>query len=405
MKNRWLALSIIFVSFLPFTLNWFNIIPTFGSLIAELHITVAQLGTIVGVFIAGYGLAHIPGGMLAEAFGVRFAMLFGIAVETIGTALSSQAHSFEALLAARFICGIGGSVYIGSAIGLTTAWFREHELVTANGLVTGVAFTVGAALGLYAWAPVVLAFGWRNALLMGAAVGALTFVAMLFLYPQPVDGRALDVGRSHLDRAALKRVFGNRNLWILGLSFLGGYGSYFTAAELLPAYAQQHLGLTQAHAGTIGVTVLISGIPGAFLGGWLADKVFGVIPTIIGACVIESIALAMIPYVGASALLVAGAVIGASVILGFVAWVATPGLYRESIHLADIPTACGLMLTIVGIGGVLVPTLYGKIAVAWGYPDAWAFTAIISFVSIFCCFLVRRPSSQAAEFTALKAAG
>src|SRR5471032_905201 len=132
MKNRCLALAIIFVSFLQFTLNWFNIVPTFGSLVSEMHLTLAQLGVAIGMFIAGYGLAHIPGGMLAEAFGMRFAMLFGIAVETLGTAISAAAHHYDVLLIGRFICGVGGSVYIGSAIGLTTAWFRDHELATAN---------------------------------------------------------------------------------------------------------------------------------------------------------------------------------------------------------------------------------------------------------------------------------
>jgi predicted MFS family arabinose efflux permease len=403
-NNRWLALTIIFLSFLPFTLNWFNIVPTFGHLVDALHLTLPQLGTLIGVFIAGYGLAHIPGGMLAEAFGVRFAMLFGIAVETLGEVLSSQVDSFTVLLAARFICGVGGSVYIGSAIGLTTAWFRDHELVMANGLITGVAFTVGAALGLYAWTDVVAHFDWRNALLIGAAVGAITFVMMLMVFPEPPGKHAQAVKGSHLDGAALKRVFGNRDLWILGLSFLGGYGSYFTAAELLPAYAQQHLGLSQTQGGSIGAILLISGIPGSFIGGWLADKMFGVIPTLIGAWLIESVTLLMVPHLSASGLYVAAALIGLTAILGFVAWIAVPGLYRHSIHLADVPTACGLMLTIVAMGGVLVPSLYGKIAANWGYPSAWTFTAVISAATTLCCFFVHRIDHEAAKDHSLKAA-
>lgn len=393
MNNRWLALTIIFLSFLQFTLNWFNVIPTFGHLTIDLHLTLPQLGSVVGFFIAGYGIAHIPGGMLAEAYGMRFAMLVGIAVETIGTVLSSQAHSLTALLAARFICGVGGSVYIGSAIGLTVAWFRDHQLVTANGLITGVAFTVGAAAGLFGWADIVDAMGWRNALLVGAAVGAVTFLALLFVFPSPPGIHGRQIKGSHLDGQALKRVFGNRDLWVMGLAFLGGYGSYFTAAELLPAYAQQHLGASQQSAGVLGVTLLLSGIPGSFIGGWLADKVFGLIPTVIGALVVEAAALLMVPHVGMTGLNVLAAVIGASGILAFVSWIATPGLYREYIHLADIPTACGLMLTIAAIGGVLVPTLYGKLASGAGFPTAWMFTALITLGTMVCCLMVRRPDS------------
>jgi ACS family D-galactonate transporter-like MFS transporter len=252
---------------------------------------------------------------------------------------------------------------------LTTTRFRDDELMTVNGLIMGVAFTVDAALGLYAWATVVVHFGWRNALLIGAAVGAITFVALLVALPKPPGIHAQAAKGSHLDRAALKRVFGNRDLWILGLSFVGGYGGYFTAAELLPAYAQQHLSLGQAEADSIDVILLISGIPGSFIDGRLADKLFGIIPTIVGAWLIKSATLLMVPYLGASGLPVAAAIIGATAILGFVAWIAVPGLYRHSIHISDVPTACGLMLTIVAIGGVFALSLYGKIAASCGLPE------------------------------------
>ncbi|MEQ5842384.1 MFS transporter [Paraburkholderia acidicola] len=395
MKSRWVALAIIFVSFLQFTLNWFNLVPAFGGLIADLHLSLPQVGVVIGMFIAGYGLAHIPGGMLAEAYGMRFAMLFGIAVETAGTALSAAAHSYDVLLVGRFICGVGGSVYIGSAIGLTTAWFRDHELATANGLITGVAFTVGASLGLYLWTDIVAALGWRAALLLGAAAGAITFIALLWLFPVPLDARdsARGVAGNHLNLAALRRTFGNRNLWLLGLSFLGAYGSYFTAAQLLPAYGVTHLQLEPAAANSLGVVLLTAGAVGGAVGGWLADKVFGVIPTMVGALIIESVALLLIPHLGATGLQIAAAAIGGMGILAFVPWIAMPGLYRDEIELSDIPTACGLMLTIVAIGGVTLPGLYGWVATRYGYTNAWTALAAASFVSMMFCFLVRRPDT------------
>ncbi|PCE22719.1 hypothetical protein BWP39_23860 [Paraburkholderia acidicola] len=395
MNSRWVALAIIFVSFLQFTLNWFNLVPAFGGLIADLHLSLPQVGVVIGMFIAGYGLAHIPGGMLAEAYGMRFAMLFGIAVETAGTVLSAAAHSYDVLLVGRFICGVGGSVYIGSAIGLTTAWFRDHELATANGLITGVAFTVGASLGLYLWTDIVAALGWRAALLLGATVGAITFVALLWLFPVPLDARdsARGVAGNHLNLAALRRTFGNRNLWLLGLSFLGAYGSYFTAAQLLPAYGVTHLQLEPAAANSLGVVLLTAGAVGGAVGGWLADKVFGVIPTMVGALIIESVALILIPHLGATGLLIAAAAIGGMGILAFVPWIAMPGLYRDEIELSDIPTACGLMLTIVAVGGVTLPALYGWVATRYGYTNAWTALAAASFVSMMFCFLVRRPDT------------
>ena len=43
MTNRWAALAIIFVSFIQFTLNWFCIIPAFGSIVGEMGLSFAQV--------------------------------------------------------------------------------------------------------------------------------------------------------------------------------------------------------------------------------------------------------------------------------------------------------------------------------------------------------------------------
>ena len=338
MQNRWTALAIIFVSFLQLTLNWFAVVPAFGPIAGQMHLGLPQIGLIVGAFIGGYGLAHIPGGLIAEAYGMRFAMLLGIGLETVGAVITARAPGYPVLLLGRFIAGAGGSIYIGSAIGLTAAWFRDREIVTATGLVTGVAFTVGAAIALFGWGALVTEFGWRAALLCGAGVGAASFLFVAALFPAPPEN-AVQVAGHHLNVDALKRVFAHADLWLLGLSFLGGYGAYFTAAQLLPQYAQTQHGLSAGAANQLGVILLLSGIPGSFIGGWLSDKVFGVIPTFLGACVLEAVALAALNFVGPVGLQICAATIGGLGILAFVSWVSLPGVLSGRIAVADIPTA------------------------------------------------------------------
>lgn len=388
MRNRWTALAIIFVSFIQFTLNWFCIIPAFGSIVGDMGISFPQVGVIVGMFIGGYGLAHIPGGWLAERYGMRAAMLTGIALESIGAALSAWAPSFGLLLVGRFLCGVGGSIYLGSAVGLTTAWFREQHLATANAIITGVAFTVGAAIGLFAWGSLVASMGWRDALLVGAAIGAATLALMAMLFPTPV-GAASHIGGESREHGteSLRRVFTSRVLWLMGLAFMGAYGSYFSAAQLLPHFAQAAL-KTDAQAGeTLSVILLLSGIPGAFIGGWLADRVAGVVPTFLGACLVEGIALILVPHLGFAGLEFAAAAIGASTIAAFVVWVTIPGRLAGTFRISDIPTAVGLMLTIVAVGGAVIPPLYGMIATAQGYKAAWGFEGVVCLAFALVAFL------------------
>ncbi len=313
-------------------------------------------------------------------------------LETLGVVVTAAAPDFGFLLLGRFIAGVGGSIYIGSAIGLTTAWFRDHELVTATGLITGVAFTVGAAIGLFAWGPLVTAIGWREAMYCGAAVSGFTFLAMLKLFPNPTDARAEAVGGHHLDTASFKRIFGNRDLWLLGFSFVGTYGAYFTAAQLLPEYAQKQLGLSASAASGLGVLLLVAGIPGSFIGGWLSDRLFGVLKTFIVACIVTSVGLMLIPVSGGVGLEVLAVIIGGGAILGFVGWVSMPGLYNDRIDIADVPTAAGLMLSIVAVGGVSIPWLFGQIASTYGYTTGWVAIATFGILTSLISLFVRRPA-------------
>ena len=386
MSNRWVALTIIFLSFIQFTLNWFNVIPTFHPLIQDMHLTFPQIGMVVGAFVAGYGLAHIPGGWLSERYGMRAAILVGILVETLGALLSAEAPSYEVLLAGRFLCGIGGSIYLGGAVGLTTAWFRGRELVLANGLVTGVAFTVGAAIGLFGWTPLVASMGWRNALLAGAAVGVVTLVMMLVAFPVP-SSESGEIGGAHLSMASLKRIFTQPILWVVGFSFLGAYGAYLSAAQLLPHYAQEHLSASPEQGELLSVVLLLGGIPGGFIGGWIGDKLLGVKGTLVLGLVIEGVALLMVPYLGVPGLVVAAGAIGCFGIISFVTWISLPGKLDHTLHISDVPTAVGLMLTIIAIGGAIMPPLYTQIVSSYGASTAWWFLGVATLVfAIFALF-------------------
>lgn len=391
MAKRWSALFIIFISFLQFTINWFNIVACFGDIVPAFQISLPEIGTIISMFLLGYGLTHIPGGWLNEQIGIHRAMLVGIAIETLGTLATAMAPNLSTLLVARLVCGIGGAIYIGSAIGITTAWFRRHELVTATGLVTGVAFTLGAAIGIFPWHHLVAAYGWRGSQYIGAGIGVLTFLMILFAFPvAPSIAEQVEEGH-HLSLESLKRVFGNPNLWLIGFTNLGAYGAYFTVVELLPSYAQQHLALKPDSAALLGTLVLLCGIPGSFIGGWLADKLIGAVFTFLGACVSICVLVAVIPFVGPEALQWIAALIGCIAILGTVGWFALPGLYVNDLKLSDIPTAAGLMLSIAAIGGVIIPPLFGHIALKHGYTAAWDGIAAIVLLTACAGLFIQSP--------------
>lgn len=198
----------------------------------------------------------------------------------------------------------------------------------------------------------------------------------------------------HLSSKSLQRIFGNRNLWLIDLPNLGAYGAYFTIMQLLPAYAQQHLGIKPESAALLDTLVLLCGIPGSFIGGWLADKLIGAILTFLGAFVSINILSALIPFAGASSMQWIAALIGSIAILGTAGWLSLSGLYISDLELSDIPTAAGLMMSIAAIGGVIIPLLYGHIAVKHGYLMAWECTAVIVLITAVSGIFIQSPGSR-----------
>lgn len=402
MKNRWFALAIIFIAFLQFPLNWFSVVPAFGGIVKDLDISFTQIGLIVGTFIAGYGVMHIPAGWLAERYGMRAAMIAGVVVETIGTAVTGWAPTFEVLLVGRLLCGVGGAVTMGSAVGLTAAWFRGKELATANGIIQGVGFTIAAAIGLYGWGMVVDALGWRQAMFAAAGVGAATLVFLLACFPTPPSSSDDVLEGHHLDRNSLRRIFGNRSLWIMGIALLGAYGSYFSAANLLGSYAQERLNVAASEGQAIGAILFFGGIVGGVIGGWLTDKVLGRLPTFLIACFAEGAMFFLIPHLDLLGLQIAAAVVGVGLIVAFVPWVSIPGEADSGLTISDVPTAIGLMLSIVAIGGATIPPLFTKIASTWGFDAAWQFQGAMSIGFALLALLAR--SKRTVELGVARAA-
>ncbi|MGH3265429.1 MAG: hypothetical protein ACRDNS_25940 [Trebonia sp.] len=67
----WAMLALISAGFIALTLNWFDIASAFPLVAAEFHVGIGSLSYLISVYIIGYGLAHVPGGMLATAIGMK----------------------------------------------------------------------------------------------------------------------------------------------------------------------------------------------------------------------------------------------------------------------------------------------------------------------------------------------
>ena len=394
----WWMLVIISLGFVELTLNWFDIASGFGVIGKDLGVGLPQLGLLVSLFLLGYGIFHIPTGFLATKWGLKNTMVAGLVIESLGGLVSGLCYTYPSLAFMRFVTGIGGSLFVGCGFAMTNVWFKEKHTALALGISGGTAFGLGAAIGLFPWVSVVQQLGWHMSLVTGGIVGlAIAVITQIFMKTPP-DHDGLFGAR--ITRESLRHTLGSRDLWMVGLGIMGGYGAYFTATQLLAEYVISAHHFSPSQAGALSAIMVLAGIPGSIIGGWWSDKAGRRIPFLIYPIWIMAVALLLTIVAQGLLIWIIAFAVGFLLIFSFSAWTAVPGGYA-TIRPEDLATAEGLMLTLAAVGGFLVPMGFGYIANFFGYEVGWVYLAVVSIAFSFLNFFVRDPAVQKLTSTSL----
>ena len=163
-----------------------------------------SLSFLISLYIVGYGLTHIPGGMLATAIGMKKTLVVGLLVQGLAGIMSGLSRSYAELAFFRVVSGVGGSVFVAVGTAAVVVWFREKNVTLALGITGGAAFSAGAAFALYVWLFVQRATSWHTSLVLAGVFELLVMVVTLVAFRVPGGDRSLAGVR--FDRAALHAV-------------------------------------------------------------------------------------------------------------------------------------------------------------------------------------------------------
>src|SRR5450755_3966899 len=78
---RWPMLAVVSLGIVALTLNWFDVATAFPLIGAEFKVGLGSLGLLISLYIVGYGLTHIPGGVLATKIGMKRTLVLGLLVQ------------------------------------------------------------------------------------------------------------------------------------------------------------------------------------------------------------------------------------------------------------------------------------------------------------------------------------
>jgi MFS family permease len=194
MQNRWVVLALVVVARTAMGFQFQSVAAVGPFLVADLGLSYAELGTLIGLYLLPGVVLALPGGLLGARFGDRAVVLAALGLMTLGGAGLAAAGSLAVAAAGRLVSGAGGVLLTIQATKIVTDCFAGRELATALGLMLA-AWPLGIALGLAALGTLAAATTWRTAILVPTLSAALALLLTLLAYRErpaaaPVGGRA-----------------------------------------------------------------------------------------------------------------------------------------------------------------------------------------------------------------------
>ena len=326
-----LVSAIVFVDVMFFS----SIAPLLPTYVDELDITTSQAGILVGSYAAGTLAAALPAGWLATRWGAKRTLIAGLGLLAFACVAFGFGRSFELLVAARLLQGVGGAgAWAAGLSWLISAAPRERRgQLIGTALGTAIAGAMGGpALGALAEA--------LSTELVFSAVGAVALALAAGVALTTVDATPPPTGRL---LAALRepRVVAGAWLTTLPALFVGMFG-------VLTPLRLDEFGVG---AGGVAAVVLAAAAVEAVaspLVGRLSDRRGRLLPLRAGcAGVIVACFALPAPQV---ALLLAAVVLGAAATAGML-WAPAMALLSDGAELAGLPQGVAFGLVNLAWGG------------------------------------------------------
>ncbi|SFP49083.1 Nitrate/nitrite transporter NarK [Geodermatophilus dictyosporus] len=359
-----------------------------AALRADLGLTGAQLGLVVGVFYGATGVTSLLGSRLVDRLGARWWVAGDQALTAAGLAGAAAVGSFPALLVASVVTGCGYAfVNAGTSVAVTSVSRRDQAAAAVAVKTAGIPglLTVVALAG----PPAAEAVGWRGVVLVLAALAAVNTALAMVWVP---SHRAAPGPAGRRGAAPLPRGFA----WVLLAATCFVIGTNPLSAFLVVSLVDG--GVSPVTAGLVSAAGTGAGTVAMVVVARRSDR-RGPLPRAATAARVCLVGLAgtLLLWAGTHlglAVVAVGAVAGllcAMVGAGF-AHAVTVDRAPHAVGRATAVMSCGYYL-----GALVSPLAFGALAdLTGGYDLPWAVTAAAMAVAVASYAVVQRRVPPAA---------
>jgi MFS family permease len=263
--------QVVFLLTLALLINYIdrgNLATAGPLLLNELKLSPTQLGTLLSAFYLAYAAAMVPAGWLADRYGAKMVLGFGVAIWSIATFLTGFVSGFASLLVLRLLLGLGESPIMPGTSKLIRTRVGSGRIGFANGVV-GFGYQIGPAVGTFAGGLLMAHLGWRPVFVM---FGALS---LLWLLPWARVQINEETSRGRGESAEAPRfgaILRQRALWGASLGSFGLNYSFFFTLAWLPTYLVKARGFSMDEMARIAAPAYALCAVTAVIGGLWIDR-------------------------------------------------------------------------------------------------------------------------------------
>ena len=401
-RIRWLILALLFLISVVTYIDRVNISVTARQMMPAYGMTDQEMGWVFSAFVVGYALFQIPGGWLADRWGVRVVLTGALLWWSICTAFTAMVAATSlaslfgvvgALMLVRFSLGVGEAVALPAFNRAVTNWLPADRRGLGIGIAIG-GIGLGSAMTppIAAW--VMVNWGWPTVFFLASLLGiGMAILWWLLSRNHPHQHPWVNTGEQALltrvptaaTIAVPWRTFGRTpTIWWLVLSYSClGYVAYVYLSWFY-LYLVNVRGFDVLRGGFYASAPFLAMLVFCPLGGWVTDRLassYGLTTgrTVAGmtGMVLAGCAIALGGVVDSPFLAITSLSFGAGWLYFAVGayWASTTDLSK-----AHAGTLSGIMNTGANIGGAISPTLTPWLANQWGWPVSLGVAAAIAIV-------------------------
>jgi NNP family nitrate/nitrite transporter-like MFS transporter len=366
----------------------------FKEISADLNLNLFSVGAIWGADPLAGVFIGLPGGLLADRFGIKRTLTVVCILSGIFSALRGFSLNFVTLAATTFVFGIVAAMTPSIAPKTTAVWFSRKELSLTNAFLQ-VSWSVGAMLATMTSATFLspLLGGWRNVLFLLGAPALIIGFLWLFTGREPnkdevqtANARAVPL------RESLSKVIRIKEVWIYGFISLTLWGANMGMNGYLPLYLRD-AGWAPASADAAMTILMGSSMVGVIPMVLLANRLKAQQGMFLFSMLIMIATLIMIPLLQGSVAIWLVFILGSFLRAGMPALMNTLIFEIKGVGGTFGGTAIGLASSIGMAGATFAPPAGNSLS-AFGLGVPFFFWAALASISLPAFLILKRTSNK-----------